>query len=63
MPTEENKTEGCVHCTQSVSINSLKRDIQPSKELIRKRAISKFSNHRINLEAHMEIIYVLKGKV
>ena len=39
------------------------RDIQPSKELIRKRAISKFSKHRINLEAHMEIIYVLKGKV
>lgn len=39
------------------------RDTQPSKELIRKRAISKFSKHRINLEAHMEIIYVLKGKV
>ena len=39
------------------------RGIQPSKELIRKRAISKFSKYRFNLEAHMEIIYVLKGKV
>lgn len=22
MPTDENKTEGCVHCTEGVSINS-----------------------------------------
>ena len=29
MPTEENKTEGCVHCTQSVSINSLTSNENP----------------------------------
>lgn len=27
MPTEENKTEGCVHCTQSVSINKVLRTL------------------------------------